>query len=1093
MDEVSRLKRLVETENACALPGCTIVYERFVPALQRAMSRGYVKAHHGLYVLNGLRHGFDLGVSPGSLRGRRRFKNYKSAYENHASVDNAISSRLERKKSICIGMWNNVRFEFESTFEDYFIFPMGAVPKPSQPDVYRPTSDHTRTGFNAATVMGILKHSLDSFNQMCHMLERGYFLYVSDVDDAFTLIPLAPRIWPFMCLLWPLGDLTACLYLILHLFADFGTRGMPGTFKVFLVDVVVQMARSEFIITLPITIYVDDAGLVGSALAETTEEMLALQDFTSTTCGVLWKQRKDRPSAQVNLFIGFNWNSRVFTISLEEHKLKLYLEALLTAAHSSTLSLKERQSLAGKMQRGIRTLPPGAACLLANCYAMSTGLVMGWQQRRTTRAERLDYLYVHDLLELNLGMGYYRYDDFSEGPTCLSDASKSRALTGGGYVCADGFYDLFQYSGAAKRRPIDFLEGDVVRRCCTERCAGWKGLMIPFGIDNQAFERSAEKGRSRAERLNTILKSLFALQVRYVFILQPFWISTHDNYLADDLSRDREDQFLGRVADAGLLQPGAQLQRHPEAGRTVNFSEGPLDAMAALRQTTKHYSSNCTGDGPSRGAGVGGDAQLLSLSYTPASIFVGLLPQFVERADEVFDQRLAASSMSKVMSGFRRWEKFSNEHGLPVLIESGHPNRGGWLASWVLQMVDDTELVYDSIATYVWGVRTWHVLQHHDDPAFGVKHWREWMHSVAVLTAVPGEPREQVPLDVLRDVLSRLDFDKFEDVQFGLACLVLVFTFSRAECPCPKNFTGPQSFDPAKHWMWKDFKLVKTSGGWVLWVRFKGFKQDPRIQRPEASHSTDALPFDGAPEDNYGRDWVPIGDVDDPLFSISRWFMRHTQLLGRVRQPDEPMFLARDTVRPYTYSALLADFTTWVRGTPGASRKLAPHGLRVLGYNLSKHANGVDLTVAHGGWRSLAHDRYERFQHSAILSIPARMLGVASSFEENAVREISRDRRPRGAAAVGDAADLEEPGADGADEAGPPAAPEAGLPDGYTVAHRTTASGRNYMVVCAPDGSNLPSRPAAWRHYLARAPSAVASPPLPSSAATTLNLLILAA
>ena len=141
----------------------------------------------------------------------------------------------------------------------------------------------------------------------------------------------------------------------------------------------------------------------------------------------------------------------------------------------------------------------------------------------------------------------------------------------------------------------------------------------------------------------------------------------------------------------------------------------------------------------------------------------------------------------------------------------------------------------------------------------------------------------------------------------------------------------------------------------------------------------------------------------------------------------------------------------------------------------------------------MSHPRQPVFQHSAILSIPARMLGVASSFEENAVREISRDRRPRGAAAVGDAADLEEPGTDGADEAGPPAAPEDGLPDGYTVAHRTTASGRNYMVVCAPDGSNLPSRPAAWRHYLARAPSAVASPPLPSSAATTLNLLILAA
>ena len=38
------------------------------------------------------------------------------------------------------------------------------------------------------------------------------------------------------------------------------------------------------------------------------------------------------------------------------------------------------------------------------------------------------------------------------------------------------------------------------------------------------------------------------------------------------------------------------------------------------------------------------------------------------------------------------------------------------------------------------------------------------------------------------------------------------------------------------------------------------------------------------------------------------------------------------------------------------------------------------------------------------------------------------------------------------------------------------------MVVCAPDGTNLPSRPAAWRHYLARAPSTVASP-ISSSAA----------
>ena len=33
---------------------------------------------------------------------------------------------------------------------------------------------------------------------------------------------------------------------------DFGTRGLPGTFKIFLVDVIVQMARSELVLTLPL-------------------------------------------------------------------------------------------------------------------------------------------------------------------------------------------------------------------------------------------------------------------------------------------------------------------------------------------------------------------------------------------------------------------------------------------------------------------------------------------------------------------------------------------------------------------------------------------------------------------------------------------------------------------------------------------------------------------------------------------------------------------------------------------------------------------------------------------------------------------------
>jgi hypothetical protein len=307
-------------------------------------------------------------------------------------------------------------------FGDARVFPMGAAAKASDPTISRPTDDHTRTGFNAYTVLGILGHSLDAFNQVCALLTRGAFMRVSDVADAFTLIPLHPMIWSFMLFRW-FNDAssTADSMLYLHVFGDFGTRGMPGTFKIILVDCIVQMARSEFILTLPMPVYVDDAAMIGQSRSLVDSEMERLQEWTEEYCGVVWKRPKDRLAAIPQLYIGFNWNSNTFAISLEEKKLLQYLDVLLAAGTARVLGLHERQSLAGKMERCIRTLPPGAACLLTNCYAMMHNLTLPWHLRRTTKAERRDYTFVHDLMKLNLGKGYYRYDDFTEAPPVQSD------------------------------------------------------------------------------------------------------------------------------------------------------------------------------------------------------------------------------------------------------------------------------------------------------------------------------------------------------------------------------------------------------------------------------------------------------------------------------------------------------------------------------------------------------------------------------------------------------------------------------------------------------------------------------------------------
>ena len=326
---------------------------------------------------------------------------------------------------------------------------------------------------------------------------------------------------------------------------------------------------------------------------------------------------------------------------------------------------------------------------------------------------------MHDLLKYNQGKGFYSFDGFPEGPGFRGDASKSRSGARGGWVCADGYYDFYRYGGAASRKPIDFLEGDTVLRCCADNAHRWSGLQIPAGIDNSAFELSAEAGRSRAPRLNDVLRGTFVLQLQYNFILLPYWLCSEDNYLADDLSRDRESSFLSRAYD--FVLPHCSLIRHPEAGRVVTSADNDyVDAMKALRQLLKSYKSNYTGDGPVRGAGVGGDAQLLSIQYPYTTIFDGCPAELVDRLDEVMDNRLRPGSMRKVVTGFSRWCAFADSRGWDRVMASGLSSRGGRLSSWILSMLDDTDLVYHSISTYVWGMRTMHTLQHQSDPAMGV-------------------------------------------------------------------------------------------------------------------------------------------------------------------------------------------------------------------------------------------------------------------------------------------------------------------------------------------------------------------------------------
>ena len=130
---------------------------------------------------------------------------------------------------------------------------------------------------------------------------------------------------------------------------------------------------------------------------------------------------------------------------------------------------------------------------------------------------------------------------------------------GGGYYSEDRTFDFWEYSPAQRRQHIHVLEADAVLRAARALAPRWHKKKVPFYIDNSSFQLSFKKGRSKSRELNTVLRELFWISCKYNCVFVPRWISTHDNILADALSRGQLQRFF---TAANLVSPSSQcLQR----------------------------------------------------------------------------------------------------------------------------------------------------------------------------------------------------------------------------------------------------------------------------------------------------------------------------------------------------------------------------------------------------------------------------------------------------------------------------------------------------------------------------------------------------
>ena len=71
------------------------------------------------------------------------------------------------------------------------------------------------------------------------------------------------------------------------------------------------------------------------------------------------------------------------------------------------------------------------------------------------------------------------------------------------------------------------------------------------------------------------------------------------------------------------------------------------------------------------------------------------------------------------------------------------------------------------------------------------------------------------------DMVEARYLHDFFAVQMVFLILVLYYSFSRTECPCPKSYTGRECYDKDDHWNVCDFDIRIVAGVRALFVRFR--------------------------------------------------------------------------------------------------------------------------------------------------------------------------------------------------------------------------------------------------------------------------------
>ena len=390
--------------------------------------------------------------------------------------------------------------------------------------------------------------SFDQVTRMIFNLGKGALMAKRDIKSAFRLLPVCPDDFHLLCMkiaesfyfdkMLPMGLSLSC-----NLFEKFAT---------FLHWLIVFKSNVP-----TIDHYLDDFIFAGKKGSGDCEKLVSTFESSCNELGVPIAEEKSVGPTTVLIFLGMEIDSNEMIVRIPLQKIEELKEMLIQMAKKKKVTLKELQTLTGKLSffgRAIRC----SRAFLRRFYDAMSGLKKPFHHLRVSNGMKQDIEMWLLFLEDFNGIVYIPDGVWVSNDTLqlFTDSAGSPDL---GCACfLSGRWAFMQWPTSWVKQQLfsdmTFLEMVPLLLAMTlwgEMVAKKK---ILFHIDNEALVSVINRQTAKSKRLMILVRKFVLLCMKLEVVFKAVHISSKCNKIADALSRMQWERFR-REAPAARIDP----------------------------------------------------------------------------------------------------------------------------------------------------------------------------------------------------------------------------------------------------------------------------------------------------------------------------------------------------------------------------------------------------------------------------------------------------------------------------------------------------------------------------------------------------------